>query len=245
MMVEGGDQINGKSRQASGTQGSPEGGESGSTKGLDNPAARSGGEMKVSTSNSTVAPGPPEKSSATLVSGSRLLEAIEPVSSRARAFVGFFGTLGSLSALSALVVVIIVYLPFEPFAWWKAVAAVTTLLVLAVPAAILFVFRLGLHQLVTLPERLVGASADLSSTSREAYSAVTDGSGKRFGRLLYLIQSIARLRSLLFDSREALMGASVLVRVANPIVLVLVLASVVLSGLLIVVAAVAGAIAIF
>lgn len=203
------------------------------------------GKLKTSTGTFKLAPGPGDASDASRVSGGRLLEAIEPVSRRARKFVGFFGTLGSLSGLSAVVVVLLVYLPFDPFAWWKAAAAVATLLVLAVPAAILFVFRLGLHQLVTLPERLVDASTDLSSTSREAYSAVTDGSGRRVGRLLNLIQSIARLRSLLFESREALIGASVLIRVANPIVLVSVLASVILSGLLIAVAAVAGAIAIF
>lgn len=215
------------------------------TEGLAKAGAGSGSKLVASTGNSAVVEGPPGISGSTSVAGGRLLMAIEPVSSRARTFVGFFGTLGSLSGLSALVVVLLIYLPFEPFAWWKAVAAVATLLVLAVPAAILFVFRLGLHQLVTLPERLVDASTKLSSTSRDAYSAVTDGAGKRFGRLLSLIQSIARLRSSLFDSREALVGASVLVRVANPIVLVLVLASVVLSGLLIAVAAVAGAVAIF
>ncbi|MBT8399307.1 MAG: hypothetical protein KJO98_02425 [Rhodothermia bacterium] len=205
----------------------------------------SGGGSSNSTGMSGVAPGTRDTSGASSVPTSRLLAAIEPVSRRAQTFVGFFATLGLLSGLSALVVVLLVYLPFDPFAWWKVVTAVATLLVLALPAAVLFVFRLGLHQLVTLPERLVDASTELSSTSREAYAAVTDGSGKRFGRLLGLVQSIARLRSLLFDSREAVMGASVLVRVANPIVLVLVLASVVVSGLLIAVAAVAGAIAVF
>ncbi len=206
---------------------------------------RSRTEREGEVVRSALAAGPREGNVGTSSRSNQLLAAIKPVSRRARSFVGFFGTMASLSAVSALVLVLLIYLPFDPFVWWKAAAAVATMLVLGLPAVILFVFRLGLNQLVTLPERLVDTSTEVSVSTREAYAAVAGGSGKRFGTLLGFIQSIAKLRSLLFESREAIVGAALLVRVVNPIVLVVVLASLVLSGLLIAATVVAGAIAVF
>ena len=175
---------------------------------------------------------------------SRILRAVEPVSRRAKSFVGLFGVAGALSLLSAVAVVFQLFLPFEAFAWWKVVGTVFLLALLAIPGVTLILFRLALLELVNLPERIASASTELSETSRETYASISAPAGGRLSRLLKLIQSIAQLRAVLMESREVLVGGTLVLRVANPIVLVAVLASLVISGLLIMFAAIAGAVAI-
>ncbi len=172
---------------------------------------------------------------------------LEPVARYASSVVGFFGTFAVMAGLAGAVMWLIIFVPFAPVSVWKIVAAILTAGVLMIPAAVLGVFWIGLGQLVELPARLADTAGQLGDQGRQALASISAppaGKKGKLRRVLPLVRTLVDVRSLLMESRELMLQAIVLVRVANPIMLVFVLVSCVAGGVLILIAAVAGLLAV-
>ncbi len=176
-----------------------------------------------------------------------LAAVVEPVARYASSMVSFFATFALMAGIAAVVVWLLIFAPFTALSVWKILFAAVTAGVLLIPAAILGVFWIGLRQLVALPARLAETAGQVGDQGRRALASIspTPSAQKgRFQRVLPLIRTLVDVRSLLMESRELMLQAIVLVRVANPIMLVIVLLSAVAGFVLIAVAAVAGLLAI-
>ena len=187
-------------------------------------------------------PAPPEIQEE--IPSSRMASLIEPVARGARSFVGFFGWMSGLSLAAAGLLTLVTFLPFGAFAVWKVAALVVTLLGLSIPGLVLLIFRFGLLEVVELPERLATAATGMIVSSRQSYTAMSEPANGKLARLVILVRTLVDIRSLLLQSRDMALRSTMLVRVANPIVLVVVLASLVVSVILIAAATLVGAIAV-
>ncbi len=183
----------------------------------------------------------------TSAEGSRILAVVRPAAEMARRFTGFFGALAGASMSAAAIVWLALFIPFGPVAVWKIVLAVVSLVLLLAPGGLLLLFWFGLKQLMRLPDQLRSSAGQLAASGKNVLASGTPGTAndKRMGRLILLLRSLVDVRSVLLDSREMLVQAVVLVRMANPISIIVVIGSTVLSGLLIVVALLAVAILAF
>ncbi len=97
------------------------------------------------------------------------------------------------------------------------------------PAGVLSLFYLGLRQLVSLPSR----ASEYAAVGRQGVSAVTasvtaKGLGTR-ERTRRLLRSAYQLLRTVLDSKGLLMDSVAIVRLANPVTLVIVLSSIVAS----------------
>ena len=117
----------------------------------------------------------------------------------------------------------------------------TTLLVLLAPAAVLGLFVQGLHDLLTLPDRLSERTAETVDQSAKAMrTATTDAPDGILGRLWTLVRQIWALRTVLSENRALLLRYGALLRFVTPGFLLLVVLAAGLSPLLVPVAAGAG-----
>ena len=122
---------------------------------------------------------------------------------------------------------------------WGGVLVGALLVVLLGPAAILGVFYWGLYDLMKLPERLAlqVERGRTQATSRPA--DVPSASRGISGRFYGFLQRLWRLRSMLLESRALLIRYGAMVRLVTPFFVLLVVGAVVVSGLMIPVAAIA------
>ncbi len=177
----------------------------------------------------------------------RLLGVVEPAAAVARGFAGFFGGLSLLSALAGLMLFILIFAPFSSVSMAGGVGMGVVLILLLLPGAVLGLFRLGLWQLIGLPSEAAAALGNVEVRSLDAIDASRsrpDGEG-RVARLVRFVRSLVDVRSTLLQSKELALKSAVLLRVANPITLIIVLGSTLLSILLVLVAAGAGLVMLF
>lgn len=131
---------------------------------------------------------------------------------------------------------------FSPFAfahWWSAILAVLVLLLLLGPAGVLFLVAITVRQLAHLPRTLTEKGKEGVDRLAAATSSVrpgTDVAPKQ--RVWTLGRALFDLWGLIIDSKGLLLQYAGMVRLANPVSLVLVGAAVVTGVVLIAVAVV-------
>jgi multisubunit Na+/H+ antiporter MnhC subunit len=146
----------------------------------------------------------------------------------ARAIVGKVGFL-AIASLAAGVWLWLSLLGTMELAGWGWVLAGMVAALAFGPAAILSLFYLGLRQLISLPSR----ASEFAAVGRHGVSAVADsvtakGLGTR-DRAWRLLRSTFGLLKAALDSKGLLMDSVAIVRLANPVTLVMVLSAIVAS----------------
>lgn len=140
----------------------------------------------------------------------------------ARRITSAVGGLTVASALSGSVLWGLLWWPV-PLELSPLVGAALTLLVLLGPAVVLGLFYLGLHDLLSLPERVSDHASRTAQASTEAYRAAIAEAEGRFGWLRRLLLRIWSLRSLLLEHRALLLRYGAMLRMLTPAFLLLVL----------------------
>ena len=141
------------------------------------------------------------------------------------------------TALSAVLLWGWLFTPFAFSHWWSAALAVAILLLLFSPAAVLLAAAITVRQLAYLPQTL----AQKSKQGRDHLASVTSGmrpgayvSKKR--RVWNLGRALFDLWALVVDSKAMLLQYAGMVRLANPISLIVVGAAAV-TGVVLIMAA--------
>lgn len=112
---------------------------------------------------------------------------------------------------------------------WGWVLAGFVVVVACGPAGVLSLFYLGLRQLISLPSRATEyAAVGGQGLSAVAASVTARGLGTR-ERTWRLLRSAYQLLRAVLDSKGLLMDSVAIVRLANPVTLVVVLSSIVAS----------------
>lgn len=170
----------------------------------------------------------------------QLLLTVEPVVAVARTFTGFFLGLSLLSMLGAMVLLLALFLPIESAAGWKLILMAVMTLVLISPGVILLLFRVGLEQLIAIPDQLAESLGNVEEIGAEAVAAQRDRTEGRVrgGRFVGLMRSLVDVRAAILQSRDVFAKGVILVRVANPVSLVVVLGATIASILIVGVAAI-------
>ena len=174
-------------------------------------------------------------------SAERLLGVVEPVAGVARRLRGFFGGLASVSILAGIVLFLVLFSPFEAPSLWKVVMWSVVAVLLLVPGAVLGLFRLGLTQLIAIPGEVAESLGDVERRGVDAMrsSALSTNDGSWLRRTIRFVRSLVDVRTALLQSKELAVKASLLVRLANPITLVIVLGSAVAAVVIVSVACLA------
>jgi hypothetical protein len=153
---------------------------------------------------------------------------LQSVARGAEAVVGKVRTLAVASAVAGLWLWGLVAYPFGFEQLWAWPLAVTGLLLLLIPAAVLFLFYFGLNQLIRLPGNLAAMGTAGREHAGQLYTVSTDdGEPRRSRRRWRFLRTLFELRGLVLESRELLIGSAALVRLVNPVSLVVVAAAVV------------------
>jgi len=127
------------------------------------------------------------------------------------------------TALSAVLMWSWVFSPFQFGHWWSAVLAAVILLLLLSPAAVLFLVALTLRQLAYLPHALLERSKEARNQVGAAASSVRPGTDATAGRRARRLgRALLDLWTLVTESRGMLLQYAGLVRLANPVSLVVV-----------------------
>ena len=124
----------------------------------------------------------------------------------------------------------VLLIPFV-ITWWTVLAAIGLLFALLLPAFAVGLFYLGLKQLLAMPSELVGS---LTETRANASALVQGARGKEVvgeaGKMNLVTAVLAMGRSML-ECRGLVVGAAGLMRLANPITMVVVLCAMALGPL--------------
>lgn len=167
----------------------------------------------------------------------RLLGVVQPAAHGARGVKSFFGGLAVASALAGIVLFLLLFLPFDAPSVWKVALWTLAAALLVLPGAVLGLFRMGLSQLIGMPGELAESIGEVERRGLGAVrsSVSTPADGGRLRRLIRFVRSLVDVRTALLQSKELAVKASLLIRLANPITLVVVLGSVVAAVLVVVV----------
>ena len=141
----------------------------------------------------------------------------------------------------------VLFYPFAGFGQgWRLGLALVVLVLLVLPAGVLLLFWAGLRELIGMPDRLVEMAGQGEDRAGDLLESATDtAEPRRYRRAWRFFRSLIDLRGLLLDSKALLLQFTVVARVANPVFIGALLAAFVLSGLLILAAAVALLVVIF
>lgn len=154
---------------------------------------------------------------------SRLERVLLAAAARARRLVGKVRVASGLFAGAGVVFWGALFYPFgfESTAAWAGIAALG--LALLVPAGVVYLFYLGLGAVIRLPERLAAtAGAGRVSAASAWHAAVKDSDAPTDQRALKLVGAIRDLHGLVSGSKDLLIQYSVLFRMVNPLVLIVV-----------------------
>jgi len=150
--------------------------------------------------------------------------------------------LRTLAILSLLASVWLWSLPVSPATvdrWWTIAGAGILLIALATPAAVVFLFYLGVQQIVHMPGRLTGMTRGGVDRGRELLATMKARNGtSSVGRRGTIIRAIIDMARAALDAKGLIMDTVSLVRLLNPITLAIVSIAVVASIVLIGVAAI-------
>ena len=153
----------------------------------------------------------------------RLERVLLAAAARARRLVGKVRVAAGLFAGAGVVFWGALFYPFdyESAAAWVAVGALG--LAFLVPAGVVYLFYLGLGAVIRLPERLAAtAGAGRASAASAWNAAMKDSDAPTDQRALKLVGAIRDLRGLVSGSKDLLVQYSVLFRMVNPLVLIVV-----------------------
>jgi len=177
---------------------------------------------------------------------SRLERILLSAAVTARSIVGKVRTAAGVFALAAAVFWGVLFFPFQlsgTLAWLGVLALLAAFLM---PAGIVYLFFRGLQAVVRLPERLAAAAGVGRASAAQAWqAAVKDQESSTDQRALRLVGAIRDLRGLVFSSKDLLVQYSVLFRMVNPLVLVVVGLAMLAGAGLVVAAAISLVIVIF
>jgi len=184
---------------------------------------------------------PVETSGVVRQQGDRLLAAIRPVAVRAQSVVGKVRALGYVSLGAGAVLWLLFFYPFASTSGWTWVPVGLLLTAFLLPGGILWLFALGLDQLILLPDRLV-AMAGMGEVHAATLTdtAIAPTERRWLQRLWRLLRSVVDLRGLILDSKGLLLQYAAVIRLVNPWTLGAVLLAV-LASFLLIAAAVLGA----
>ncbi len=163
-----------------------------------------------------------------------LLQVVEPAARIARTVSGLFGGLALASLVSGVILFLLLFAPFESPSLWKGIGWGAAALLLIAPGAVLGIFRIGLVQLMGLPGEVAASIGNIESAGVSALKSPTseERKGGQVRRLLWLVRSLVDVRATLLQSQEVAVRVVLLVRLANPIMLVIVLGATTMSGLI-------------
>jgi hypothetical protein len=124
--------------------------------------------------------------------------------------------------------------------WWTVLGAGVLLLVLITPTVIVLLFYLGVRQIVTLPNRLTGMTRDGVDKGRQLLASMKTADGTpAIGRRRTIVRAAIDLARGALDAKGLVMDTVSLVRLLNPITLMIVSIAIVFAVTLIGIAAVA------
>lgn len=144
-----------------------------------------------------------------------------------------------LLSLLALVAAVwlwgVILYPFAFGHWWVWLPAVTLLAVLSVPGVILLVVHMALRELIRLPARVQQAGETSRARAGRAVESVRDR------RRWWVPKTVWELWRLVTENRDLLLAYTGLVRLVNPVSLLVVAGATVGAALIIVAAGIGAA----
>jgi hypothetical protein len=129
--------------------------------------------------------------------------------------------------LAAVVLILALVAMVGPETVWGMMLVGFVSVMLMLPALVILVFWVGLRQLIAIPGEVARTVEDLGDRSLSSLSQadVRLKSGGRIGRLLGFLRSLVDVRASMLQSRDVFARGLVLLRVANPVSLVVVVAA--------------------
>ncbi len=131
-------------------------------------------------------------------------------------------TMFAIATVGGIVLWSLLLIPFV-IRWWTVVLSAVFLMLLLLPSGVTGLFYFALRQILQLPSDLIGSLTE--GRSRVA-TLIQDVRGKRVqgaGRRVGIVMGIWALSKAVLDSRNLVVGTAGLVRLANPITIVIVL----------------------
>ncbi len=131
-------------------------------------------------------------------------------------------TMFAIATVGGIVLWSVLMIPFV-ITWWTVVLSAVFLMLLLLPSGVTGLFYFALRQILRLPSDLIGPLTE--GRSRVA-TLIQDVRGKRVqaaGRRVGIVMGIWALSKAVLDSRNLVVGTAGLVRLANPITIVIVL----------------------
>ncbi|MFQ5571561.1 MAG: hypothetical protein ACE5G0_17920 [Rhodothermales bacterium] len=172
--------------------------------------------------------------------GAQVQERLRPIARKAEALSGRVHQLMLLSLISGLWLWGRLFFPFTSLGRTGIlVLALLVLIMLLAPAGVFFLFRTGLRQVITLPDRLAEMAGTGEDSVAALYDTVTGRTEPRKTRRLWgFFRAVLDLRSLLLKGKGEVLRVAAVARIINPFFIGLLFFSFVYSLLLIAVATV-------
>ncbi len=160
----------------------------------------------------------------------QVLEAVQPIISKVQRIVGKVQGMAWVYLAGALVLTGTLFVPFSSTSTLMYGLALLVLLLFSVPSAILFLFHAVLQSVISLPGRLLEKAGIGEASARTVMQAVRADDktpvDQKKGKVL---RTLVDLRNLVLDSKGMLMEYTALLRLANPFILGIVAAAVVVG----------------
>lgn len=172
--------------------------------------------------------------------GARLQARLRPIVQGAAAIIDKVRLQAVLAALAGVWLWALLFYPFASFGQVGVlVLGLVVLALFVLPALVLLLFWLGLRELIAMPDKLITMAGQSEAHTGTLLKSVAEPRRRWSMRWLWrFFRTVLDLRGLLLGSKEVLLQAAVVARVANPVFLAVLFVAFVLSLLLIVVAAV-------
>ena len=175
----------------------------------------------------------------------QILNILQPITEKVHSILGRVRGIVVVYLAGAVALWLVLVLPGGVDVSWVLGFSLLGLLILMIPAALVFLFYLGLVSVVNLPMRLLEKAGVGETHARSmvdtARSADAGTSSERAGKLLRTLYDV---RGLVKDSKGLLLEYTALLRLVNPFVLAIV-GIALAAGFLEVVAAVIGLLIVF
>ncbi len=164
---------------------------------------------------------------------------LSPALRIARALIGKAGVLAGVTAVSGIWLWSLIFYPFSSLnGLGPAAGAALVLVLLLAPAGVIALFWFGLRTLIQLPERLIERADESQATAGVLARSAVDPSTYSSTGLVPFVRGITRLRTSLLESKALILQIGAVARLINPLFVVVLLGSLLISPILIAIAVV-------